>query len=132
MRKFAEVAEWCAGAVEAFGDPSAPVGQLFLRWQNDLASFQGDELACGMVEGELVLLLGPGFPPLPIPVQTGEPLIERVPLQQDELMAYGAEQITFDVWAINPSLNVVGLIHAFMVLHGVPSPAPWERRIVLP
>jgi hypothetical protein len=127
VRTFAEVSAWCAGAAEEFGDPSLPICQLFFRWQGSLAG-DGAELICGMPEDALVLLLGPGFPPLPLPVQSGEPVVD----QDGELLAYGAERVTASVWAITPSLNAVGLIHAFIVLHGVPDPAPWERRIVLP
>ena len=127
MKTFAEVTDWCAGAAEAFGDPSVTVCHLFFCWHDDLNAYRGQELACGMIGDELVLLCGPDFPPFAIPVSTGQMQVEN-----DELTAYGAERITRDVWAITPSLNAVGIIHGFVVLHGVPDPAPWERRIILP
>jgi hypothetical protein len=131
VKTFGEVATWCAGASEEFDDPSVPVCQLFFRWQEDLATYGGDELACGILDGEFVLVLGPGFPSLPMPVKAGQPQIRREPAV--ELEAYGAELVSPGVWSLAPSLNAEGLIHAFVVLYGVPDPAPWgmERRIIL-
>lgn len=128
MKTCAEVAAWCAGAAEEFGDPSAPVCQIFLRWQDEPEAYRGDELVCGMNHGDLALLLGEGFPPFQFPVVAGRPQLD----ERGYVMAYGASCVTAGVWAITPSLNALGLIHGFVVLHGVPDPAPWERRIVLP
>lgn len=127
MKTCAEVSQWCAGAMETFGDPSHPICQLFIRWRDNLITEPGEDLACGWLDGELVLWLGPEFRPLPMLVEAGD---FRVSV--GELIAYGAELITTGVWAITPSLNVEGAIHAFVVLYDVPDPAPWERRIVLP
>ncbi len=127
MKTYAEVAAWFKSAAEEFDDPSDPICQLFIRWQDDIKGSDGIELVCGWVDGELVLFLGPDFPPLPVRIETG-------PFQLDEndaVKTFGADKITTGVWAINPSLNAEGLIHAFLVLYGVPEPAPWERRIVL-
>jgi len=129
MKTFAEVAEWCAGAAEEFGDPSVPVCQLFFRWQENLEIPRGDdELVCGMADGELVLLLGPEFRPFLMTVELGDMRLD----EQGGLQAFGAYLVTTGVWALRPSLNAEGAIHAFVVLHGVPDPAPWDRRIVLP
>lgn len=130
MKTFADVAAWCAGAAEQFDDPSKPVCQLFFHWEKDLGPsirVRGGDLVGGMYDGALVLLLGPAFPPIQIPVNAGEPQITP----EGDLDSYGIEQITESVWALAPSLNVPGLIHAFVVLHDVPSPAPWERRIII-
>ncbi len=130
MRTFAEVADWMAGAAARYSDPAEPVCQLFFRWQDNLEAYRGEELACGVVNGELVLVLNPVLPQLPLPVQLGEPTIR----DGVELEVYGAELVTTGVWSIVPSLNVEQLIHGFVVLHGVPDPAPWggETRILLP
>lgn len=132
MKTFSEVAEWMRGAAEQFGDPSVPVAQLFVRWRGDMEKFHRDEFAgelrCGMLDGEFAILLGRDLPPLPLPVELDGPKIG----EEGELQAFGAELVTPGVWALNPSLNAQGLIHAFIVLYGVPDPAPWERRIVLP
>jgi hypothetical protein len=130
MTTFDQVADWCAGAQEAYGDPSVPVCQLFFRWQHDLQNFDGrggdDTLVCGMVMGEFVLVCAPSAP-IPLPVRTGEPEVT-----DEEVITYGAVRVLEGVWAIGPSLNVPGFIHGFVVVYGVPDPAPWERRIILP
>jgi hypothetical protein len=130
VRTFAEVAEWCLGAFEAYGDSSVPVCQLFFRWQPDLQNFDGrgddETLVCGMVMGEFVLVCGPPAI-IPLPVRTGEPEVT-----DEEVISYGAVRVVEGVWAIAPSLNLPGFIHGFVVVYGVPDPAPWERLIVLP
>lgn len=35
------------------------------------------------------------------------------------------------IWCLSPSLNVPGLVHAFVVLYGVPDPAPFDKRILV-
>ncbi len=128
MKTFREVAAWFDGACRQFEDPSIPICQLFFRWHATLeGNAPSEELACGLLGDEVTLLLGPGFPMLPMPIEIGAPKIEA-----DELLAYGATKVTDGVWALSPSLNAEGLIHAFVVIHNVPDPAPWERRIVLP
>lgn len=134
MKTFDQVAAWLRGASEEFGDPSAPVGQLFARWQEDLLEIDrrpGADVVCGIGDanlqhGEVALILGPGFA-LPLPLAT-EPQLNSA----GELCAFGASSIAPGLWALTPSLNAEGLIHVFVVLYGVPVPAPWERRIVLP
>lgn len=128
MRSAAELAAWLAGAAAQYGDPAAPVCQVFCRWQQDLAAYKGDELACGMVDEEFVVALGDQLN-LPLPVQKGQYKLAA----PGELESYGAELIAPGVWAISPSLNAERLIHAFVVLYDVPDPAPWgeERRILL-
>lgn len=131
MKSFARVAQWVAGAAEAFGDPATPICQLFFRWECDLGPgpavcVRGHDLVGGMVGGDLVLLLGRDFPPIPMPVCTGDPEVHN-----DEIDNYGAEEMAAGVWALTPSLNIEGLIHAFVVLYDVPSPAPWESKIIV-
>jgi hypothetical protein len=125
VKTLTEIQDWCAGAEEEFGDPATPVCQIFARFVSDLSRYHGDEIVCGMEKGELVLWL----PQIPVPfsILTGKPDISR----NGELMAFGAEMISLGVWALTPSLNMPGIIHAFVVLYDVPSPVPWERLIVL-
>jgi hypothetical protein len=125
MRTFADVEAWIAGAGAAFGDPSVAVCQLFFRWTDNLALRERNTLACGMSEGELELVFGPAA--LSLPIKSGPP--EGT---EEEVVTYGADLIVPGVWAITPSLNVPGFIHAFVVLYGVPEAAPWDRRIVEP
>lgn len=129
MTLAADVEQWRVGALLEFGDPSEPVCQLFFRWEPHYLDFQGDELVCGTTaDGVLMLLVGGGTGLVPLPVRAGEPVIAP----NGQLEAFGALQITPDVWALAPSLNVPGTLHGFVVLYGVPTPAPWERLIVLP
>lgn len=129
MKTADQVSRWCGGAAEQFGDPSVPVCQLFLRWQEVLSVPRGDDaLVCGMLDGELVLLLGPEFRPFPIPLLVGDMQLDDA----GDLEAFGADRIAPGVWALTPSLNAEGAIHAFIVLYDVPEPAPFERRILLP
>jgi hypothetical protein len=129
VKTFTEVAAWCLGAFEAYGDASVPVCQLFFRWQPDLETFDGrgddETLVCGMVLGEFVLVCGRSAI-IPLPVRKGAP-----EATDEEVITYGAVRVTAGVWAITPSLNIDGFIHGFVVLYGVPDPAPWERLIVL-
>lgn len=125
MKTFADVAEWCAGAAMQFGDPSAVVCQLFFQWREDLRAAAGD-LACGLHGDEVALVLGPDVA-LPIPLQLGEPEIS-----DEGVITFGTDLIAPGLWAVTPSFNMPGVIHAFVVLYGVPDPAPWEKRIVLP
>lgn len=126
MITFAELVEWCAGAKQSFGDPSAAVGQVFVRWRADMTKIQGPDMAVGMIDDEVALALGPDFEFLPIE-------IARKPVIMEEgLVAFGGTEVTPGVWALSPSLNIPGVLHVFVVLYGVPNPAPWERRIIIP
>jgi hypothetical protein len=120
------VREWYRGACEAFSDPSVPVCQLSFRWTDEILATQDDELACGMLDGAFVLVCGT-LVPIPLPVRTGEP-----EATDDEVITYGAVRVLQGVWTIEPSLKIVGFIHGFVLVYGVPDPAPWERLIVLP
>jgi hypothetical protein len=127
MTTAADVTAWRQGAALEFGDASEPVCQLFFRWEADYLDYQGQDLACGCTpDGVLVLLFGAGGV-VPVPVRAGAPAITPA----GELEAFGATPITGDVWALSPSLIVTGELHGFVVLYGVPTPAPWEQRIVL-
>lgn len=133
MRTFSDLAQWCEGAAEALGDPAEAVCQSFFRWQDDLPNYRGDDLACGVLDGELVLLLEPRGGRLPLPIRVGEAEVVRQG-PHVELVKYGVELVTAGVWAVDPSLKIEGRVHTFVVLYDVPDPAPWggERRILLP
>ena len=127
MKNAQQVANWISGAAAHFDDPSIPICQLFLRWQDNLIGYTGEELGCGIVNDEPTIYLGPDITLLPIPVVAGEPEFDAA----GNLEKFGADLVTTGVWALTPSLNIEGLIHGFVVFHSVPTPAPWERRIVL-
>ncbi|MCL4687517.1 MAG: hypothetical protein KJ007_03005 [Burkholderiales bacterium] len=135
MRTSEQLTAWCIGAHRKFGDPSVPVCQCFFEWREADARFAASstpgleahyERAFGRHDGVVVLRLWPDTT-VDIPVRTGEPEVD-----DDGVVAFGAEEITRGVWALRPSLNMPGLLHAFVVLYGVPDPAPWARRFVVP
>lgn len=134
LRRADEVVRWCEGAYAAYGDPSAPICQLCVRWADDfyVGRVSGD-LVCSIVDGQLLLSLGESWRPLPIPWVLGEPVIDDGP----ELQSYGLVRLGAGVWVMNPSLNLEGELHGFVTLYDVPEPAPFggqaERpRILLP
>lgn len=127
---------WLAGAAAQFGDPSEPICQLLVRWEGDLPAYTGDDLVAGMVDGRIVLRLqlGDETVDLPLPIETGQS--RSVQLYDDgPPFTFGAQLLASGVWTLDPSLNLPGLIHGFVVLYGVPDPAPWEdaaQRIIVP
>lgn len=133
MRTFADLAQWCEGAAEELGDPAQACCLSFFRWQADLANYHGEDLACGIIDGEFMLLLAVKQGRVPLPIRLGEAEVTRQG-PHIELVTYGAELVTQGVWAVDPSLNIEGMVHTFVVLYDVPDPAPWgvERRILLP
>jgi hypothetical protein len=88
--------------------------------------------------------IAPNFDPrgrmllLEMNAETEDPMLE-LPISEDlnpqidvgGVGAFGLRKVCAGVWALAPSLNLPGLMHAFVVFHGVPDPAPWESRIVL-
>lgn len=131
MRTSDQLTAWRIGAQLQFGDPSVPVCQCFFEWRQAFTSsapgleayYDPPSRQC---DGAVVLRLAPDLN-VDIPVRTGEPEVD-----DDGVVAFGAEEITRGVWALRPSLNMPGLLHAFVVLYGVPDPAPWARCLVVP
>lgn len=127
MKKVDELMDWCAGALQEFGDPSAVICQMFFEWRSDASRLRGGQLCCAVVAGKPTLWLGP-IGALSIEISNGNHMLNP----DGSIAAFGAEQISAGVWSLFPSLNVPGVVHGFVVLHGVPNPAPWERLILVP
>ena len=129
LRTLEQVRAWIVGALEEFSDPSAPVGHVIAGWQNNLRGYAGVEVACGFVDEMFCLKLVDERegPPIQIPVQVGEHRLDA----EGTLECFGAELLGLGVWLLSPSLNIPGFIHCYVVLTGVPTPAPWEKRIIL-
>lgn len=124
MKTFSELADWLTGAAEEFGNPSIPVCQLFVRYVANVTDYRGDDLVCS---AGLNLWLDRQAPiPLAISRNGDGPCMNAM----GELTAFAARQLVPGVWFLSPSLNIPGVIHAFIVLYDVPDPAPWERRII--
>jgi hypothetical protein len=85
-------------------------------------------LICTPTREGCALWISPAHP-IPIPIVLGREVTDDA----GDLVKFGSERVIPGVWALNPSLNVPGLIHAFVVLYDVPDPAPWEveKRIVV-
>jgi hypothetical protein len=127
MKTINEVARWVDCAVEEFGDPSEPICQIFARWMEPLESYDGEDVAAGVMDGTVYLRLGPAAM-LPISIV---PNGEEPGLDNEGRCHYGMERISVGLYALKPSLNVFGLIHAFVTLYDVPARVPWENRIVV-
>ena len=53
------------------------------------------------------------------PFTPGQPSNEAGP-------TWKLRQLAADVWEVSPSVNLIGAYHGFLVIRGVPCPAPWQ------
>ena len=124
MKTFAELREWLRGAELEFGDSSEPVCQIFARFTQVR---HHKEITCATLPPSELLLHLDNDSPIPIRVSTA------LSIGLDGAVeAFAAREISTGLWALSPSLNIPGFLHAFVILYDVPSPAPWERLIILP
>lgn len=125
MKTIAELQEWCAAVEDEFGDAAEAVGLLFARFQQCAPTGTGIEqdVVISWDGEQLVLEL---FGGVPLRLDMNGP---RLSLQND-LDAFGVYQVAPGLWHLTPSLNLPGVLHMFVVLYDVPSPAPWERQII--
>lgn len=126
MKLLAQVEQWVQATALEFEDPAEPVCQIFARY-TEAKPIVYDEVLARWDSGTIFLELGKGFF-MPLEVSADGP---RVNQSLGNLEAFGIEQICPGVWELTPSLNVPGLIHAFVTLYDVPQAAPWESRIVV-
>lgn len=115
-------------ATLALGDPAQTVCQLFVPWdlegravQTMFAMWDGDDQ-----ELQLLIVEDYGIRTLPLAVSA-----EDVVIEDGRLKAFHVRKVSRGTWALAPSLNIPGELHAFVVLTGVPDPAPWERLVIL-
>jgi hypothetical protein len=121
-----ELDEWVDAVASAAGDPAAAVSQLFVRY-TERAAEPGEVTALWKQESEVLMVeLEPGTV-FPVQIDVDGPAIDGFGL----LCAFKPKRICAGVWALTPSFNVEGVLHAFLVIHGVPDPAPWERLVIL-
>lgn len=123
MKTLDEIREWIDGARLEYGDPSVPVGVLFVDYQADA----GVRIEYRHNPPELVLFLSADRE-LPLPFDPDGPVMDG----EESLAAYGLERICDSLWQLLPSLNIPCLLHTFVIVYNAPVPAPWERRIWLP
>jgi hypothetical protein len=125
-----ELGQFLAGVAELAGDPSAAVCQVFVPWE--AADDDIGDLVPDFDPKDRMLLLaivGTGLEPPVISLPISEDLSPQIDERGN--VAFGLRKVCRGVWALALSLNLPGLMHSFVVFHGVPEPAPWERLIVL-
>ena len=126
MKTVAELNAWIVGAAQQFGDPAIPVGQMFVRFQHTIGHANTDLIAT-YEHGLLLINLRVIFSEvLPLELNVDGPQFD-----DSGLTAFGIEKVSDGLWHLTPSLNLPDLVHAFVVVYDVPSPAPWEPRGVL-
>lgn len=130
MKTQQELAEWCVGAIDKYGDPAEPVGQIFARYQGltEVAALRATPdglLVCTFEANTLALVIDPDCI-IPLRVDAAGPVFDG-----ERLQALGIELIRPGLWALNPSLYIPKSFHVFVTIYDVPIPAPWERLIVL-
>lgn len=130
IKTFDDLREWCFSVADGLGDPSAATGNAFFEFRRSRIGPPSDLLSCTFSDRQgLLLQLGPDQPEsdlLPLSIKMGESEIGV-----DGVENYGMTPIIPGLWAIDPSLNVRGVLHVFVTVYGVPDPAPWEKRIVV-
>ena len=122
-----ELAEFLEAAEEGLGDPASSVCLILARW------CEGPCIAPDIIarwDGNAVQLQ--------IVQQRGEPASFSLRISEEgpgiegaTLQAFGARKFTGGAWALEPSLNLPGVLHGFIVITGVPDPPPWKQRIIL-
>jgi hypothetical protein len=123
MKTFAEVKQAREWARRQFGDPAAAVLHLFFRWHDGNGmEYTGEDLIASMWGGRFTLWVARQYP-VSLPVVVGPEKIRNP--QTMEMEAWGTSRLGPGVWALSPSLNQPGAVHAYIVLTDVPEPPPW-------
>lgn len=125
MKLLTEIEEWQIGAAERFGDPAAVTTQIFARfvpridrpYADAIATFDKDTLFLSFEAGTV----------FPIEVDPDGMFVDP----NGVLRTFGIEKICPGVWTLRPSLNIPGVIHAFICIYDVAAIAPWENRIIV-
>ena len=124
MRTLKQVKRWIEGAIDNFGDPSAPTGVIFARFVTQPT--RNEELVlAAWHERKLHIDFGGGW--LPVPIDVDGPVIDE---ERGSISAWGIEKICPGLWTLSPSIHMPGIIHVFAHSYCVPSPAPWESMII--
>lgn len=122
-----ELADFLDAVEEDRGDAAAAVCLILARWH---------EGPC--ITTEITAKWDGSAVQLRIQPTRGEPVSielkisdEGLVIEGETLQAFGARKFTGGAWALEPSLNLPGALHAFIILTSVPDPPPWRQRIVL-
>jgi hypothetical protein len=120
VKTFEELSRWESGARQLYVDPTIPVGLAFFRYIKSVDGYRGQELVFNVSSRRhLSLWLSPNYP---VTITFDGP---HSTIRGNKLISFGIEPIASGLWRLNPSLNLQGHIHVFVVLYGVPAPAPW-------
>jgi hypothetical protein len=123
--------EWCStqSLDGMLDDPDVDVPVCTLVFTAEEGAAQ-DELRFGFSgapDWQLFLQLGPERLPVNLTTAGEQPEIS----DGFELTAFGIVKLGRGVWVLNPSLNIPGELHAYVILRNVPDPAPWEKPRIL-
>jgi len=128
MKTIDQVTEWRYAVAERFGDPAARTGHLFARlvprppdvpnYDDVIAFYEDDTLLISIERGAFG----------PVDVSTDGPQFDE---ETGAITALGLVKISDGLWALEPSLNLPGVIHAFVTIYDVPAVAPWENKIIV-
>ena len=125
MRTLAELQAWRDKATEILGDPAATCGVAFFRYVRSGPLFDPD-LIFSDEGSDLLLRFERRSAPLRISISREGPK-----MLAGELVEFGVDRIAPGLWVLNPSLNIPGVLHAFIALYDVPDPAPWEGGLIV-
>lgn len=127
MKTLSEVEEWRVGATNELGDPAAAVAQIFARFVPRLPARAYQDVIAGYENGSLLLSFELANV-VPLPIDADGPLYDE---ELRRLTAFGIRNVCPGFWHLTPSLNIPGVIHAFVCIYDVPAVAPWENRIIV-
>jgi hypothetical protein len=126
VKTFEQFAQWSQEVEAAVGDVAEAIGILCFRWCEDPRQHNGD-LICRADPRGVAIYFDPPSGAMVLEINTKGAVMNE---ETGELLAFGVEKLTPGVWTLEPSLNVLTFVHAFVVLYGVPDPAPWERLVI--
>lgn len=118
-----DMSRFLMAAEGQFGDPAEAVFLLGVEY-SEVAERDHATAQYSALMSSVLIDLG-GKEPVVLEVNTEAPRAV-----DGELEAFHVVKMSAGTWALNPSLNIPGALHAYVVLHSVPDPAPWEKRLV--
>lgn len=110
------------------GRADAGVVHLVAEWAEGVHEYKGDDVAVGWWGGRLTFNIGGHL--IALPAVVGPP--ETIDPQTMAMKAWGLEKLALGAWIVTPSLHQPGSLHAYIVLRGVPVPAPFEAATLAP
>jgi hypothetical protein len=112
---------------ETGGDPAEIVCQVFVPWRPDAT--QPRDVRPEYIWTHRALILDFTHAGVVLPLDIAGDLEPAI--ADGKIEAYGLRKVCPGVWALAPSLLIEGIVHCYLVFHGVPDPAPWESRIIV-